>query len=285
MIEIFDFIMFKGKHIQTYGINFKRIFNLKSAAGMLCILFIASYSHAQDSTRNTDTTKVLFIGNSYTFTNGMPIMFEKLAKAGGKNVKADYRAVNGYMLEKHAKDTVTLNKIKQPGWDYVVLQEHSVVPTIENLRQNRMYPSAKYLDSLVKAGGAQTVFYMTWGRKKGGQYTIESLKSPAFKSYFQMQDTLRKVYTELARELSDPLVPVGLAWERAIKKNPFVDLWNTDNSHPEVAGSYLTALMFYTELFGKNPVGLSYTAGLSKDLALFLQKVAFETYIASTAGK
>ena len=274
-----------SKHLQIYRINFKRVINLKCTFGMLLIIFTASSMHAQDNTKSGDTTKVLFIGNSYTFTNGMPIMLEKLAKAGGKNIKADYRAVNGYMLEKHAKDTVTLNKIKEPGWDYVVLQEHSVVPTIDSLRKNRMYPSAKYLDSLAKAGGAETVLYMTWGRKRGGQYEIESFQSPDFESYFQMQDTLKKVYTELSKILSAQLVPVGLAWERAIKKYPFVELWNADNSHPGIAGSYLTALMFYTELFEKNPIGLSYTAGLPKDLALFLQKIAFETYIASTAGK
>ncbi len=72
-----------------------------------------------------DTTKVLFVGNSYTYVNDLPLMFKNLSASLGKNVYTDMSAPGGYSFGQHLSNTETLNKISRGGWNYVVLRTKS----------------------------------------------------------------------------------------------------------------------------------------------------------------
>ena len=66
--------------------------------------------------------------------------------------------------------TIRPSRIRSGSWDFVVLQEQSQLPSfpIEQVTAE-VFPYARYLDSVIKAHNscAQTIFYMTWGRKNG----------------------------------------------------------------------------------------------------------------------
>lgn len=224
-----------------------------------------------------DTTSVLFIGNSYTFTNDLPGLWANLSISGGKTVYYDSNAPGGYWLEDHCGNSISTSKIARGGWDFVVLQEQSQVPTIDTFRYNSMYPSAEILDSLILAVNGNTMLYMTWGREFGGQQWISGYCSPPFANFFEMQDSLAAAYNQLGAILGAIVAPVGLAWEQAVTMNPTVDLWQDDQSHPTLEGSYLAACLFYGRIFNESPVGLSYTGGLSTGRAVFLQNAAYLT--------
>ena len=238
----------------------------KSAAVILFLLSLHSFCG--------DTTKILFIGNSYTYVNDLPLLFKQLSASGGKNVFTDMSAPGGYTLEGHYSLPETIDKINSGGWKYVVLQEQSQYPVIEYYKTGSMYPFAAKLDSIIRANGSETMFYMTWGRKNGGQQCIGSYCSPVFADYFHMQDSLQTAYGNLSALLSAELVPVGLAWKRALLQQPGIELWDTDGSHPSLKGSYLAACMFYTAVFGESPEGLNYFGGLDSTDALNLQQIA-----------
>jgi hypothetical protein len=240
---------------------------------VIIIIFWEVSLHAQIN----DTLKVLFIGNSYTYVNNLPQIFVNLASSGGKIALVDDNTLPAYWLEQHSSNNITLNKISQGIWDFVILQEQSQVPTIEFYRYNSMYPSAIFLDSLITNQGSNTVFFMTWGRKYGGQQVIQGHYSPVFTDFYHMQDSLRSAYVEIANDLSAIVAPVGIAWGQAFTLNPSVNLWQYDNSHPTIKGSYLTACVFYAMLFNDSPIGLSYTGGLSAADAAFFQNVAYQT--------
>jgi hypothetical protein len=139
-----------------------------------------------------------------------------------------------------------------------------------------MYPAAFKLDSIIRAHNSHTMFYMTWGRKYGGQQCIGNYCSPVFTDYFHMQDSLASAYTEISSQLGAALAPVGLAWRRARQLDSTIALWDADLSHPTPKGSYLAACVFYAKIFQSSPVGLSYTSGLPINEALWLQQVAAE---------
>ena len=237
------------------------------------LLFIVKESSA------SDTTKVLFLGNSYTYVNDLPDLFFNLARSGGKKVITGVSAPGGYMLENHKSNETSLNLIRQGGWDFVVLQEQSQAPTIEHYRYNSMYPSARFLDSLIKLNNLHTCFFMTWGRQNGGQQCIDSFCSPVFTNFFHMQDSLKSAYSEISSMLNALLCPVGEAWRKARLLQPGIDLWESDESHPSIKGSYLAACVFYAKIFNLSPVGLSYIGTLSQADALFLQNCAYQTVI------
>ncbi len=236
---------------------------------LLGSITLVSLARAQQG----DTIRVLFIGNSLTENNEMPAMFAELARAAGWKVDVDESTVSGSTLEQHANFEGTIDKIMEKRWNYVVLQEQSVLPVIPYLRDNSMYPAARALDSLAKRVGARTVFFMTWARKEGGQQTYGSHSSPVFKNFFDMQDSLTAAYRHIARELSAQLCPVGLAWRLAFQGDPSIGLWLRDNNHPTLEGSYLAACTFFSLLLRQSPEGLSYASDVSSDRALYYQRL------------
>jgi hypothetical protein len=93
----------------------------------------------------------------------------------------------------------------------------------------------------------------------------------------EMTAQLAEQYT-IAGNANDALViPAGLAFAKAIARNPQVNLYDPDKRHPSLAGSYLGAATIYASLYGKSPAGLPYYGGLDAKTAGFLQEVAWET--------
>ncbi len=243
----------------------------------VAIIFTSVFSICGLHAQTDDTLRVLFVGNSHTYFNNMPLLFDSLSQSAGRHVITGMSAPGGYTLEQHSALTVTIDLINQGTWDYVVLQEQSQIPTIHNLRFNSMYPAARRLDSMITQHDESTAFFMTWGWKYGGQMIIGNDSSPYFVNYFHMQESIRVAYESIATELSAKLCPVGMAWKQARTIDTLVDLWMEDNYHPTLKGSYLAACVFYAVFFNTSPLGLPYYAGLSPEDAIFFQYLAWQT--------
>lgn len=56
---------------------------------LIITILISSFLHAQD------TTKVLFIGNSFTYVENMPDLFRNIAESTGYKVKVQMYAQGG----------------------------------------------------------------------------------------------------------------------------------------------------------------------------------------------
>ncbi len=223
---------------------------------------------------------VLFLGNSYTYVNNLPLLTAALAQGSGDSLIFASHAPGGYTLGwqpiAHASDTVSLSLIRQANWDFVVLQEQSQTPAIPRLRDSCMLPASVRLHDSVKAFNPCTrvLFYLTWGRRFGGiQCFAPNYCSPNFSGFSQMQDSLTCSYKMVADSLSGWIAPAGEAWRWVIDQTGMV-LHDGDNSHPNMNGSYLAACVFYDVIFGKPSAGIPFTAGLSPDSALILQQAA-----------
>ena len=249
----------------------KRNFRYWVVAG---ILIFAGSARAQD-----DTLRVLFIGNSHTYVNNVPALFAGLSQAGGHALVTDMNAVGGYTLLQHTTNQVTLDKIALGTWDYVVIQEHSLYPVIDYYRFESFYPAARVLDSLIGVSGQQTALYMTWGRPNGGLWSIQGHYTIDFADYFQMQDSVSASCRMIADELPALLLPAGDAWATAHHWDSTVALWQSDNIHATLKGSYLAACVFYFVFYQSSPVGLPYYGGLSPEDADFLQRAADATIL------
>lgn len=224
--------------------------------------------------------RILFLGNSFTYYNNLPKMFKLLAKSGGYNVLTDSITKSGgslgYYDETETNPAVkkicdAFNQRLKKKWDIVVLQEQSTVPLTAD-RDTEMYPMIRALNKKITANGSQTMLFMTWGYKDGD-------KEDGFPTFEDMSVGIKKGYMGIARELSIPVSPVGMAFQRAREEDKDIDLWADENSHPTVEGTYLAACVFYAEIYKKSPVSLTYTAGLPSEKVEFLQKVAEETYL------
>ncbi len=71
--------------------------------------------------------------------------------------------------------------------------------------------------------------------------------------------------------------PVGMAWYASWHTDSLINLWASDNDHPNIVGSYLAACVFYGTIFRKSPVGLTYNPLGHADTVTFMQNTAYHT--------
>lgn len=239
------------------------------------ILFLSISSIGQ-----SDTTKVLFLGNSFTGVNNLPSIFEQLAIKGGKKVLVSNNAPGGYTISGHVQNSTSLQLIDSEKWDFVVIQEQSQIPSMIPERDSLMYPYAIQLDTIIHAASVctKTTFFMTWAHKNGNLGL-----PPGSDTYEAMQQRLRSGYMTIADSLEALVAPVGWAWRTVRQQFPNIELYMTDDYHPAMAGTYLAACVFYATFFQQTPMGINYTAGLDTQTIGILQNVAQNTVLDSLA--
>lgn len=245
---------------------------MKIKLHLLGLIFIGSFSITcgQNSTKRT-----LFLGNSYTASNNLPQMIDNVANSTGDDLIYDSYTPGGYTLMGHSTNTTSLNKIAQGNWDFVVLQEQSQLPSFPDSQvQNQVYPYAQQLNNYINQQNSctETVFYMTWGRKNGDASNCANW--PPVCTYIGMDDLLNERYRFMAEENDAILSPVGAVWRYIRDNYPTIELYSTDGSHPSVAGTYAAACSFYTTLFRKDPEQITFTAGLSDEIATAIRTAA-----------
>ncbi len=59
------------------------------------------------------------------------------------------------------------------------------------------------------------------------------------------------------------MTPVGAAWRYIRQNYPSIELFQSDDSHPSLAGSYAAACCFYATLFRSDPTFITFNSGLS----------------------
>ncbi|MDT0294560.1 T9SS type A sorting domain-containing protein [Mesonia ostreae] len=200
------------------------------------------------------TQKVLFIGNSYTSVNSLPLLVEEMATNTGDILIRDANTPGGFRFLNHASNTTTLNKINSEDWDYVVLQAQSQETSLgETQLQNEVYPYAASLSNAIRANYecSQPLFYMTWGRENGDATNCEFL--PWVCTYEGMDDAIRDTYVFMAQDNNAEVSPAGAVWRSIRENHPSINLYSSDGSHPSLAGSYAAACAFYTMIYKKDP--------------------------------
>lgn len=211
---------------------------------------------------------VLFLGNSYTAYNNLPQLIALAASSAGDNLSYDSHTPGGYKLIEHAANPTSRSKVMAGGWDYVVLQDQSQTPALEN---GDFYTGSRNLCQLIKQHNpcAQPLFYMTWGKENG-----DPLNCPTFTpmcTYNGMDSLLSLNYTHMAAQMNAEVSPVGAVWKYLRQNHPTLDLYEPDGSHPTPAGSYVAACCFYTAIFKKSPLLITYNFSLSSSDAAIIK--------------
>jgi hypothetical protein len=223
----------------------------------------------------------IFIGNSFFYyNNGMPGHVSQLEKTADPDHKQDYRAtmvtIGGSGFDWHdvesyfrpnaigsysfdENNNVVFNKLDKL-FDVAVMMDCSQCPIHPRLKPV-FTEFARKNSEIVRAHGARPVFFMSW----------------AYADKPEMTAQLAEAYTTAGNENNALVIPAGLAFARAIGKQPELNLYAPDKRHPSLAGTYLAACTVFAVLTGRSPVGNAYLAGIDAPTAQFLQTVAWET--------
>jgi hypothetical protein len=223
----------------------------------------------------------IFIGNSFFYyNNGMPGHVSQLEKAADPAHKEDYHAtmvtIGGSGFDWHdvesyfrpnavgyyAFDDHNNVVFSKPGklFDAAVMMDCSQCPIHPRLK-SVFSEFAKKDSDIVRAHGATPIFFMSW----------------AYADKPEMTAQLAEAYTVAGNANNALVIPAGLAFARAIAKQPELNLYVADKRHPTLAGTYLAACTVFAALTGRSPVGNPYLAGIDEPTAHFLQAVAWET--------
>jgi hypothetical protein len=191
-----------------------------------------------ESHNSTAALRVLFIGNSLTYSNDLPSIVQAFAEAAAQK-PAVFKAVvfGGYSLEDHWNQGDSRAAIAKGGWDFVVLQQG---PSASADGRKSLLDYARVFDREIRKVGATPALYMVWP---------SSNRQQDF-------DGVSRSYSLAAGEVKGLLLPAGDAWRIAWKLDSQLELYSPDGLHPTPTGSYLAALVIYAQLFKSSPVGL-----------------------------
>ena len=225
-----------------------------------CIAVLARL-RAAGSFAPANPLRVLFIGNSHTFYNGMPDMIAGLAQAAGVDRPLQYamEAPGGCNFETHLASGAARQQLSSGHWDFVVLQEQQQRSAFTLRSRARWSATSTAPRARSTSWSAlrvrKTILYMTAARRDGDPEYVPG------DTYEQMQERTREGYRTLAARIGATLAPAGLAWRWVRRERPDIALWMQDGSHPSPHGSYLIACALFAALYGRSPRDNPFTAG------------------------
>ena len=223
----------------------------------------------------------IFIGNSFFYyNNSMHNHVLEMQRAADPANRQAYRAtsvtISGSGLDWHdvesyfrpkaigsysfdGQNNVVFNKLDKL-FDVAIMMDCSQCPIHPTLKP--VFTEYARMDSeIVRGKGARPVFFMSW----------------AYADKPEMTAQLAEAYTVAGNENDALVIPAGLAFAKAISKQPELNLYAVDKRHPSPAGTYLASCVVFAALTGRSPVGNSYLANVDAPTAVFLQNVAWET--------
>jgi len=221
--------------------------------------------------------KVLFIGNSHTYTYSIPESIHSMAESGGDSLEFEQSAPGGFDLEQHFYFLPTLQAINSRNWDYVVLQEsgwRTALP--DDMAETMVYAFADSLAEIIYANSSSTeiLLFMTQGYREGvlsfgDEQWCEN--DPAVCTYEGMQHRIHRTYLRLSENLDADLAPAGAIWKIFMDEYEDIPVYQADGIHANPEGSYLSACVIYSMLYRKKPEGGFIPAAVNSEDAAKIQ--------------
>lgn len=246
---------------------------------LCCLVSLSSISWALSPTvknPQVDTPKrLLLIGNSYLYYgDSLHNVLRNLVSADqpeiSKALQYKSATIGGASLDHHNIDWLTKPGqigIKEP-FELVILQGQSSAAI--DAKQGEIHiNAAKKAAALIAERGGKVALYMP-----------HSYVAPHKQATPDNVQKNNDYYVKLGNELNALVIPVGLAFAEAYKRDPGLTLHKYyDGSHPSKEGTYLAAATVYAALYNRSPVGNTFDAFGEVDpkTRLFLQQVAWDT--------
>ncbi|MFT3806930.1 hypothetical protein [Arenimonas sp.] len=223
---------------------------------ILIVLFAAAFALPTGSqVQSAAPTRVLFVGNSYTYVNNLPALFVALANAqpGRNSYEADLIAAPGGSIAERWQDGVAAGEIASGRWQVLVLQERGGQLACLGKPNARSEPECQAIvaahrkfAALAKRHGMRVLLFGTWGPDAIWQG--------------QLSRGLRK----LADATSAEAVDIGADVRAYGEAHAETKLYTDSTLHPALDASLLAAGRLYRQIEGRaaEPIAFETQAAL-----------------------
>lgn len=239
----------------------------------ILLLFLINFSVLLFS----QTDQVLFIGNSMTYFNDMPVLFKDLAASKGKTVEVTSHTVGGAGFVNHINDNALYQTIRAKNYKYVVMQPgtgesagytHAVSLTAERGRKLR--------DSIRKYSPCSKIFLYEI------PYGVPS--QTEYNTYFNFQKIIKDSITKMSNLMQVEMIPAGESARAHYTATQDLALHGSYNDvHPGPQGSYLVAASVYAALFQDRIFPSTFYSGMTQNKAEYYQQLADGTFFMNPA--
>ncbi len=243
------------------------------------ILFLLGYN----CVASTDTTRVFFIGNSFTYTSDVPGLMKGLCDSAKVGFYYQQHTPGGISVGDISQDTFAhwrnrdvFNTLRLGIWDYVVLQDNQGrfvlnYGTFPSPSTSRVIEGhIKIRDSMKHYNAcANMILFAGWA--------VQGALPPYGSTGSALIDRINANYSFLNDSMHQVVSPIGIAWKRAIVALPTVNLWSADSTHESLEGAYLTACVIYSTIFRLNPENIRFTGGVDTAAARQMRIIAWQT--------
>lgn len=195
----------------------------------LLVLISLSCKDSAPDVIDPSSIKILFVGNSLTYTNNLPQLVKEYGLSKGRTINVEMLALPNFALVDHLANGEVQKLIQTKKFQFVVIQQG---PSSQSEGRMLLFEAAETLNKLCTDNKARLAFYMVW---------------PAYTDY-QNFDGVIKNYTEAANTYNGILCPVGKAWKEYIDRTKDISYYGPDLFHPSVKGSRVAAEIIYNSI-------------------------------------
>jgi lysophospholipase L1-like esterase len=181
-----------------------------------------------------DGMRLLFVGNSLTYTNNVPSLVRQLAVAAGRPTPVVVsRTAGNAGLEDHWLQGVVRADLKNGDYDVMIMQQGP----------STLAASGENLTHWTRIFAAEAVKYGT----RPGLYAVSA---PVGGNY----DGGMENYRAAAEATQSAFYPASLAWKLAWDQRPQLGFYGQDGFHPSATGALMSAMVIAAVIFEIDPM-------------------------------
>lgn len=216
-----------------------------------------------------DTTKLGWLGNSFTFVNCADFILKQLAWNEGHYLDMRVSTYPGARFRNHLILGTSLDMITEGGYEYVILQDQSQQAAkygrdeTSNIKEH-----SQTLSSVLRyfSPDCKLIYEETWA--------YEQDEFGGFGSFAEFDRCADKGAAALAEIIKGEVSPIAQAFAIVRAERPDINPYSTDFHHPADYGAYLKAcvdyLVIFKQPFGNNPADFA----LDPEVTAYLRNVA-----------
>ncbi len=178
---------------------------------------------------DTRNVRILFVGNSLTYTNNLPQLVKNVAVKNDLRIHVEMLAYPNYALEDHWNDGQLQDLIAKGNFDYVVIQQG---PSSQADGKTMLLEYGERIKVLCDTHTTKLAFFMVW---------------PAKVNYHTFSGVISN-YALAASQTNAILCPVGEVWKQHFDSTQDFSYYGADGFHPSQVGSQRAAEIIFESL-------------------------------------